>query len=258
MPCLPATTPKDPPANVGGYYGDYAGYATDEPVTRTVVGSFIWEGGFTKETDQPSNYNNRYSLQLNTGQYYISYDGWYTEVAVQFLFRTPLYGTLHDHAYIEYWLINYNTQQHPCPYNWNIDPGNPNDCFYDSQIAGTNYEYPNTLYQQSLSGSYYSGTDEVTYCSGSSCWRTTNADLLQLGNNNWNEFEFNVFGQSSGGEAVFNSGFSLGVQVGPTFYDNGFCASNVILSAETNNLNLGSCSYATGTSFSGAQYSESD
>jgi hypothetical protein len=75
----------------------------------------------------------------------------------------------------------------------------------------------------------------------------------------WRQSEFNVVGNAGGSEAVFNSGSSVSVKVALTDGSTAAptCVANAGSTGETNNLNLGTCTTAGGTTPS-IQFTESN
>ena len=93
-----------------------------------------------------------------------------------------------------------------------------------------------------------SGNDVITLCiSGGSCNSVTLADNVVNLFQNWKQSEFNVVGDASGSQAVFNAGTSIQVSVALTDQSatpvaiTPSCVNNGT-TGETNNLFLGPCS----------------
>ena len=110
-----------------------------------------------------------------------------------------------------------------------------------------------------LSGSVSSGRDTVIFTNGTQAYSASEADTTVHLGSWWKQSEFNVVGNAGGSEAVFNSGVSLTVNLvvkdgttnAPT------CIANDGTTGESNNLNLGACKTASGTSPS-ISFTESD
>ncbi|GLQ98930.1 hypothetical protein [Dyella mobilis] len=174
----------------------------------------------------------------------------------QFIY-SPDYSVQGEAAvFMQYWLINYGGSS--CPSGWGSD--GQGDCYRNS-AATTAPDVPITkLASLKLSGSVVSGgKDTVIFTDGTEAYSSSGKDSVTDLAGVWNESEFNVVGNAGGSEADFNSGSSVGVKVAvsdgsktaPT------CAKDAGTTGETNNLNLGSCTTASGTTPS-IQFTESN
>lgn len=95
-----------------------------------------------------------------------------------------------------------------------------------------------------LSGSAMEGgMDTLVLTVGTEAYSTTESDSVFDLATAWKWSEFNIFGDGSGSEAIFNSGSSITVKVAVSngTEDAPICVSNEGRTEETNNLNLGSC-----------------
>jgi hypothetical protein len=147
-------------------------------------------------------------------------------------------------AFIQYWLLQYNTT---CPGGWNQFQftGDPDIyCFRNNSLGAA--PVPNqpitNLANLSLSGTATAGGDSVTMFVGGTAFTRTGDNSVNAAAG-WNIAEFNVFGaggsSAGGGEATFNSGAALtartrviyGGTAAPTCVSQGF-------TGETNNLNF--------------------
>lgn len=160
---------------------------------------------------------------------------------------------------MQYWLINYNTR---CPGGWYSYGG---DCYTNSNAVGTPLAVITELKTLKLSGSAKKGTakkagiDTLVFTAEKVAYSATGLDTVVDLATAWTESEFNIIGDGDGSEAYFNTGSSVTVKVAvangtknaPT------CAANSGTTAETNNLNLGSCS-GTGAATPYIEFTESN
>jgi hypothetical protein len=102
-----------------------------------------------------------------------------------------------------------------------------------------------------LTGTANTGhTDTATVTYDGEAYSSSVSDKVSDIASGWNQAEFNVVGNGGGSRADFNSGSSLTVKLA---VDDGSttaptCASNAGTTGETNNLTLGKCSAAGGSS----------
>jgi hypothetical protein len=174
----------------------------------------------------------------------------------QFIY-SPDYSVQGEAAvFMQYWLINYGSNS--CPSGWGSD--DEGDCYRNS-AATTAPDVPITkLASLKLSGSVKSGgNDTVVFTDGTEAYSSSGKDSVVDLAGVWKESEFNVVGNAGGSEAEFNSGSSVTVKVaaedGSTAAPT--CASDAGTTGETNNLNLGKCSTAGGSTPS-IQFTESN
>jgi len=148
-------------------------------------------------------------------------------------------------VFIEYWLIGYGSS---CPSGWESDGGG--DCVKNS-AATTAPDVPITqLASLKLTGTAKSGgNDTAVFTDGTEAYTLTAKDSVLYLGTVWNESEFNVVGNAGGSEAQFNSGSSVTVKVAVTDGSTATpsCLSGAGSTGETNNLNLGSCTKAGGS-----------
>ena len=227
-------------ANGAGNGNDYA--AVVGGLISQGDGSFPTVTGVRKETDSGSNV---YSIQLNS-QFFASPAcsgaanpknclGW-----EQFV-----YSSSSRAGFMQYWLINYGSR---CPSGgWMSYSG---DCYRNSAAVGIPQEAITLLSGLSLSGAAVSGgQDTLVFTTPSRAYSTTGADTVVTLANYWNAAEFNVIGDGGGSEAKFNRGSSVTVNIAledgstnaPT------CQAHDGTTGETNNLNLGPCTTAGGS-----------
>ncbi len=218
----------------------------------TATGSFDSVTGVTSESGQIGNTGpavaNAYTLQLNTnfftstacaGSPNPSCLGWQ-----QFVFDNN--GST-GRAYIQYWLIKYNTT---CPAGvaWNqFSFTGSTDIYCWKNNTGGAVSVPaqpiTNLGQLSLASAVGTGGDSVTLSTGTTAYLRTGDNAVNAAAG-WKVAEFNVFGDggnsAGGGQASFNSGSAIVVRTRtiyggtapPTCVAQGF-------TAETNNLSFG-------------------
>lgn len=220
---------------------------------------------------------NQYTLQINTNivntaacagytgcyawqQYVISTD---TPVS---LTSNQLSGT--TEVFIEYWLINYGgSTRASCPsgfINGGADTSGV-DCVQNTPaVVVYNGQLPATqLASLQLSGTASGGgTDRAVATYGTQAYTASVADSYTDISSAWTQAEFNVVGNAGGSRSDFNRGASLTVKLAVT--DGSTTAPTCVApsnydgtTGETNNLTLGSCSAAGGSS-PYIQFTESD
>jgi hypothetical protein len=224
---------------VGGG-ADYAAEVTTGLISKT-QGSFPKVTGVKTETGIGG--ANDYSLQLNSNFMKTSAcngaanpsDCWDWQ---QFVYSSG-YG-----AFIQYWLIDWNTT---CPSGWytyNPD-SHTTDCYTNSEGVYVPQEAITRLSALKLSGTAKEGgNDTLVFTVGLWAYSTSGLDSVVDLATAWKESEFNVIGDGDGSEADFNSASSVTVKIsvwnGTT--DAPTCASDSGTTGETNNLNLSTCS----------------
>jgi len=204
---------------------------------------------------------NEYSLQINT-----DFNG--TTAACeghsgcvvwqQFVYATDFETRGEGAVFIESWLINFGSDN--CPGNFESD--GEGDCVVNS-AATTAPDVALTttsLAALTLTGSATSGgNDTVVFNDGSKAFSLTASDSVVDIAQVWQQSEFNVVGDAGGSRADFNKGASVTVKVAVT--DGTTAAPSCIADSgstgETNNLNLGACTTASGTQPS-IEFTESD
>jgi hypothetical protein len=220
---------------------DYAAVATG--LISATVGSFPTVSGVTSETSQGA--SNAYSLQINS-QFFSSptcakaarpsqCTGW-----EQFV-----YDSEGPSAYMQYWLINYGAS---CPSGWMSD--DQGSCYRNSNAVNTPHEAITNLKNLKLSGAAVAkGLDTLVFTVGTKAYSTTGKDSVVYLANAWKTSEWNIFGDGDGSEADFNKGASVTVKIaltdGKTTAPT--CKGGDGTTAETNNLKLGKCAAAAGT-----------
>ena len=202
---------------------------------------------------------NEYSLQINT-----DFNGTTAACAghsgcvvwQQFVYATD-YETAGEAAvFIEYWLIGWGSSR--CPGSFMSAGGG--DCYANSAYV-TAPDMPITdLGELTLSGTVAAGgNDTVVFNNGTEAYSISGKDSVLDISAVWKESEFNVVGNAGGSRANFNSGSSVTVKVALTDGSTAAptCVANAGSTGETNNLNLGTCTTASGTTPS-IQFTESN
>jgi hypothetical protein len=252
---VPCTTPPpnpNPPAlgfgseTVGGSeMSDWTAKSATGTISAA-VGSFDSVTGVTDErgtkfgetcSDRTDNVPDTFTLQLNTNLFSTSAcdkakdpkacNGWQ-----QFVYSTDGF------AYIQYWLLNYDTTCPASPVRW-LPSGS--HCFGNGATAsGIPAQKIANLAQLRLTGRAASGGDTVMMSTGDGkiYMMAEKESVLRL-DQGWNVAEFNIFGNHCSSEATFNPGSTLvvrtslneGSKMAPTCTRQSFAG-------ETNNLNL--------------------
>lgn len=243
-PCSTAKALPHPPTFDHGPLAAGAGNSPLAAATGSLSsasGSLLHVTGVTQESD-PSG-QNTYSLQLNTNTYtsatlcagQAGCVGWQ-----QYIRDNP------GNIYIQYWLINHGS---PCPANpanfsdsWHFFAGGAGQsagCFINGNQTSVSTQPLNALEGMRVTGTTSPTAQSVVFETATDQIYTAqdNGDLLAIGTQ-WNQTEFNIFGQCCGNQATFNTGSSIVVEVAvnngsltvPTCPTGGF-------TAESNNLN---------------------
>ena len=221
--------------------GDGHDYAAEVAGTMTgSVGSFPSVSGVTSEKD--GSRSNVYSIQLNSN--------FMTTAACNgtsgcLAWEQFVYSSSEQSAFMQYWLIDYGKA---CPSGWNTFS---TDCWKNSSAVRVPKIPISYLSKLKLSGNAVAnGNDTLVFSIGNKAYSTSGKDSVTYLATDWNQSEFNIIGDGGGSAATFNSGSSIAVKVNvvdgtsnaPT------CASDAGTTGETNNLNLGSCTTAGGSS----------
>ena len=224
-----------------GNGNDYS--AVVSHVISSAVGSFPAVSGVTHETGYDGQANT-YSLQLNSEFFTTtvcngssdpsSCQGWQ-----QFVYSNS--GT----AFMQYWLLDYGST---CPSGgWMAYQGS---CYRNSSAVSVPVQAITQLGYLKVTGTAVSGgTDTMVMTTESSAYSTTGKDSVVNLAHAWNAAEFNVVGDGGGSAAKFNTGSSVTVEIalkdGSTTAP--VCESDDGTTGETNNLTLGSCTVASGS-----------
>lgn len=232
---------------IGPIVGNLADYAViSGQVISAAIGLFPRVQGLVSVSGP-----NIYSLQLNSN--FMKFNPTCRHAAVFancLAWQQFVYGSFEQTAFMQYWLIHYNTA---CPAGWStVIDGAGNDCVTNSNavLVGFGSAIPITdLPKMRVRGSAKAGgLDTLTLIDGLQSWGVTANDNVVSLANQWKGTEFNVLGDSNGEEAVFNSGTSLTVRISVrTAAPRPLCQAGGGTSGETNNLNLGTCVSVAGT-----------
>jgi hypothetical protein len=224
---------------------DYAAEITSGLIVKT-QGAFPKVTGVKTETGIGG--ANDYSLQLNSNFMNTAACSGAANPSDCMDWQQFVYSSSYG-AFIQYWLINWNTT---CPSGWyTYNPSdNSTDCYTNSNGVSVPQEAISKLSTLKLSGAAKKGgKDTLVFTVGFEAFSTSGLDSVVDLATAWKESEFNIIGDGDGSAADFNSGSSVTVKVSvwngtenaPT------CASDSGTTGETNNLNLGTCSSKGGT-----------
>jgi hypothetical protein len=281
--------PAENRTEVAGNESDYVVQAPSGHLLSGVVGSFPTVTGVASEKgvgvaefqDAGILGANEYTLQVNTNLFHSAACGSFSKCLAweQFVMATNTFVSLTDteltgdtEVFIEYWLLNYGVDNDPetdiCPAGFiDLGPdstGPGDDCVQNSPatLIATGQIPITDLASLALAAVAVDGMDTAVLSFGTEVFSATVSDSLTDIASGWSQAEFNVFGNSGGSRAKFNSGASLTVKVA---VDDGSTAAPTCVppsadagtTGETNNLTLGSCT-ATGGSSPFIQFTESD
>jgi hypothetical protein len=192
---------------------------------------------------------NEYTLQVNS-----NYTGTTSACAghsgctvwQQFIYSTDYLTEGEAEVFMQYWLIGWGSSA--CPGSFASAGGG--DCYTNSNYASAPDMKITTLGSLSLSGTVVAGgKDTVTFNNGTTAYSVTGPDSKLDISAVWKESEFNVVGDAGGSRADFNKGSSVTVKVALTDGSTTAptCVANAGSTGETNNLDLGACSKAGGS-----------
>lgn len=243
---------KSSTAETVGNGNDYA--AGTANLTSSATGSFPVVTGVTSETGGTT--ANSYTLQLNTnlansspacGSYgYSSCQVW-----EQFIYSSS-YANGVAQVFIQNWMFIPKKARCPRSGGWtSYKTSSYNGCYKNSNAVNTSMVPATQLANLKLAGAVVAnGNDTVTFTNGTTAYAVSEADTTLGIAYEWNQSEFNIVGNGGGSAATFNSGSSVTVhlQVNDGGTTAPTCLANAGSTGETNNLNLGPCSTAGGTS----------
>lgn len=236
----------------GGLYagaGANAGNGNDyAAVTTTLVsqgvGSFPTVTGVIKE--KGSGAKNVYSIQLNSQ--FISGSPACSGASVPancLAWQQFVYSSSEQVAFMQYWLINYNKT---CPAGGWMKFST--DCYRNSSAVSAPQQAITQLAHLSVTGKAVSGgSDTITFTTATHAYSASGADTVVSLANFWKGGEFNIIGDGGGSQAKFNAGSSVTVHLAVTDGSTTAptCQANDGTTGETNNLNLGACTTAGGS-----------
>ncbi|HUB01714.1 MAG TPA: hypothetical protein VL983_03470 [Terriglobales bacterium] len=193
---------------------------------------------------------NEYSLQLNTNFNRTTaacHGRSGCVVWQQFIYATDYAVEGEAAVFMQYWLIGWGSLT--CPKGFYTDL--EGDCYGNSNYVSAPNVKPASLASLSLSGSAQAnGKDTVVFTDGTTAYRINGADTVLDISQVWKESEFNVVGDAGGSRANFNQPVSITLKLALT--DNTTaaptCVANAGTTGESNNLTLGKCTTASGTS----------
>jgi len=218
VPCAePATTTDNRPflpTGRGGQVGPFTVGGGETGFEAVPTSPISWaEGSFPQATGLIWEKDNNmvpdeYSVQLNSNQFrHPTLCNGAVDPTNCFGWQQFIY--YQGHIFIEYWLLNYNNT---CPAGWNtILPGR---CWVDSTHSPVPAQTITDLPNMALIGQAGSAGDSVMLAEGNDTLYalSVGSSVLHL-NNFWTLAEFNVFGGPGGGQAVFNDGATMIVQL---------------------------------------------
>jgi hypothetical protein len=191
-----------------------------------------------------------YSLQLNTnftGTTSVCDGHTGCTVWQQFIYATD-YATVGEAAaFMQYWLIGWGDSA--CPSGFGSDGAG--DCYGNSKSVSVPDVRATALAKLSLSGAAVAGSnDTVVFTNGTTAYSVSGRDSMLDISQVWHQSEFNIVGDAGGSRAVFNAPVSITVKVALTDGSTSApkCVANAGSTGESNNLNLGACSKAGGSS----------
>jgi len=241
---------------VAGNGNDYV--AESSGLTSSALGSFPTVTGVKSEKsvgvpaygDGGILGANEYSLQLNTNftgttAACKSHSG--CLVWQQFIYATDYEVKGEGAVFMQYWLIGWGNSA--CPSGFASD--GEGDCYGNSNATTAPDVKATSLASLSVSATAASGgNDTVVFTDGSTAYRVSGADSKLDISQVWKESEFNVVGDAGGSRADFNTPVSITVKVALTDGSSSAptCVADAGTTGESNNLNLGSCSTASGSS----------
>jgi hypothetical protein len=202
---------------------------------------------------------NEYTLQINTnftGTTSVCAGHSGCTVWQQFIY-SPDYNVQGQAAvFMQYWLIGWGSSR--CPSGWGSDGGG--DCYRNSAYVAAPDMPITSLAKLTISGSAVAGgNDTVVFNNGTQAYSVSGRDSVVDISAVWRQSEFNIVGNAGGSRANFNSGSSVTVKVALTDGSTAAptCVANAGSTGESNNLNLGTCTTASGTNPS-IQFTESN
>jgi hypothetical protein len=239
-------------AETVGNGNDYA--AATSGLTSSATGTFPVVTGVTSETDGTT--ANSYTLQLNTNlanssPACASYGYSSCQVWQQFIYSSSYVGGVAQ-VFMQDWMFIPARSRCPRSGGWSsYKTSSYNGCYKNSTAVNTVLVPASQLGNLKLAGSVTkNGNDTVTFTNGTQAYAVSQPDSTLDAAYVWNQSEFNIVGNGGGSAATFNSGSSITVnlQVHDGSTNAPSCLANAGSTGETNNLNLGACSTAGGTS----------
>jgi hypothetical protein len=212
---------------------DFAAVVTT--LITSTTGTFPKIKGLKSETDEGQ--PNDYSLQINSQFFSSPACSGASNPKACLGWEQFVYSSGSEQAFMQYWLINYNTR---CPSGWYTYSS---DCYKNSSAVGVPLQVITQLGNLTLEGQAGASTDTLTMMTESNAYHTTGPDNVVSLAGYWMQSEFNIIGDGGGSEAVFNSGTSLTAKIALATSSTAkpVCQGDDGTTGETNNLNLGKC-----------------
>jgi hypothetical protein len=226
-----------------GNGNDYA--AVSSTLTSAAVGSFPVVTGVKTEKGY-GGLPNTYSLQLNSDfMSTAGCNGTSNPTSCQ-TWEQFVYSSSERAAFMQYWLINYGSK---CPAGggWSSYSGS---CYKNSAAVSVPTIPVTQLGSLSVSATAVAnGNDTLVMTTASDAYSTTGLDSVVYLATAWTGSEFNVVGDGGGSEAKFNKKSSITVGIALTDGSSAApaCVADDGTTGETNNLKLGKCTVAGGT-----------
>ena len=202
---------------------------------------------------------NEYTLQINT-----NYTGTTSVCAghtgctvwQQFIYATDYAADGIGAVFMQYWLLGWGNSA--CPKSFGSD--GEGDCYRNSALVAAPDMPITALANLTISATVVpGGNDTVVFNNGTSAYSITGKDSVLDVSAVWKQTEFNIVGDAGGSRAKFNAGSKVTVKL--ALHDGSTaaptCVKNAGSTGESNNLNLGPCTTAGGTTPS-IQFTESD
>jgi Bacterial Ig-like domain (group 3)/Putative Ig domain len=192
---------------------------------------------------------NEYSLQINTNATSTtSACAGHTGCTVwqQFVYGTDYSTAGQATLFMQYWLLGWGSSACPAGFTQY-----QSDCYTNSSGVTAPDMTITTLGSLTLSAAAVAaGNDTAVFNNGTTAYSVSAPDSMLDISQVWNQSEFNIFGDAGGSEADFNTGSSVTVKLALTDGSNAAptCVANAGSTGETNNLTLGTCSTAGGSS----------
>jgi hypothetical protein len=254
----PRVTPRFHRPGEGQVTGNGNDYVAEAPgLISATLGSFAKVSGVKTEKsvgvplfgDGGILGPNEYSIQLNTDFQgtTAACDG-HSGCVVwqQFIYATDYEVKGEAAVFMQYWLIGWGNSK--CPTGFFSAGGG--DCYGNSNAVSAPDVAPTSLGSLSVSASANSGgNDTVVFTDGTTAYSVSGLDTVLDISQVWHQSEFNIVGDAGGSRADFNKPVSItvkveltdGVTTAPT------CVADAGSTGESNNLNLGKCTTASGT-----------
>ena len=231
---------------------------TSSPISKA-VGSFPTYSGVTSEKsvgvaaygDGGILGSNEYSLQMNTSfnNTTAACNGGASGCVVwqQFIYATDYDVDGEGSVFIQNWLIGWGNGT--CPSGFGSD--GEGDCYGNSNSTQLSDISPKSLGSVTLTGTATTGGNDTTVVTyDGDAYSTSQSDSTLDIASVWNQVEYNVVGDAGGSEAKFNtSGVDIKVNIavndGSTSAPT--CEADTGTTGESNNLTLGSCTAASGS-----------